>query len=80
MAAKPRKIVTASELRANVYKLLDEVIATGSPLEVERKGRLLRIVVEAPPSKLSKLEKRPGFVRGNSAELVHLDWSSEWKP
>lgn len=79
MPSKPRRIVTASELRANVYKLLDEVLETGSPLEVERKGRLIRIVAEAPRSKLSRLQKRPGFVRGNPDELVHLDWSSEWR-
>jgi hypothetical protein len=37
------------------------------------------IVAEAPRSKLSRLQKRPGFVRGNPDELVHLDWSSEWR-
>lgn len=77
---RPRKTVSASELRANVYKLLDEVLETGAPLEVERKGRLLRIIAEAPRSKLDRLEQRPDFVRGDAADLVHLDWSSEWKP
>jgi hypothetical protein len=80
MAGKTRKIVSASELRANVYKLLDEVLETGAPLEVERKGRLLRIVAEAPRSKLSRLQQRPDFVRGDPDDLVHLDWSAEWKP
>jgi hypothetical protein len=79
MPRKPRRIVTASELRANVYKLLDEVIETGAALEVERKGRLIRIVAEAPRSKLDRLQKRPGFVRGDASSIVHLDWSSEWK-
>jgi hypothetical protein len=80
MARNSKRVVTASELRANVYKLLDEVIETGSVLEVERKGRVLRIAADAPPSKLSRLQKRPGFVRGDAGALVHLDWSAEWKP
>jgi hypothetical protein len=80
MARSTKRVVTASELRANVYKLLDEVLETGSVLEIERKGRVLRIAADAPASKLSRLQKRPGFVRGDAADLVHLDWSSEWKP
>jgi len=31
--------ITASELRQPIYRLLDEVLATGLPLEVERNGR-----------------------------------------
>jgi RimJ/RimL family protein N-acetyltransferase len=30
--------ITPSALRANLYKLIDEVIATGQPLEIARKG------------------------------------------
>jgi antitoxin (DNA-binding transcriptional repressor) of toxin-antitoxin stability system len=41
--------ITASELRQNVYRLLDEVLRTGEPLEIDRAGRRLRIVpVDAP--------------------------------
>ncbi len=79
MAAKPRRTVTASELRANVYELLDGVLETGAPLRVERKGRALQIIAEVPRAKLDRLKRRPGFVRGDAGELVHLDWSSEWK-
>lgn len=72
--------VTASHLRANIYKLLDQAIDTGRPIEVERRGRILKIAAEAPPSKLARLPRRKDFVRGDSADLVHVDWSSEWKP
>jgi hypothetical protein len=43
--------ITASELRRNVYQLIDSVLSTGTPLEIERGGRLLRIVaVDGPRS------------------------------
>jgi hypothetical protein len=80
MPRNTKRIVTASELRANVYKLLDEVLETGSVLEVERKGRLLRIAADTPGSKLDRLQKRPDFVRGDAADLVHLDWSDARLP
>jgi antitoxin (DNA-binding transcriptional repressor) of toxin-antitoxin stability system len=72
--------VTASELRQDVYRLLDEVLETGVPLEIERKGRLLRIVPADGPSKLARCERRPGYIVGDPEDLVHLDWSEEWRP
>ena len=72
--------VTTSELRANIYRLLDKALETGLPVEVKRKGRILRIVPEVAPAKLSRLQRRPGFIRGDAEKLVHLDWLSEWKP
>lgn len=43
---KKTKNMTASELRANIYKLLDRVIETGTPLEIERIRQPGRIVVD----------------------------------
>jgi antitoxin (DNA-binding transcriptional repressor) of toxin-antitoxin stability system len=71
--------VTASALRQNIYRLLDRVLETGQPLEVRRGDRMLRIVAEKPASKLARLSKRK-CIRGNPEDLVHLDWSKEWKP
>ncbi|KLL13033.1 MULTISPECIES: type II toxin-antitoxin system Phd/YefM family antitoxin [Protofrankia] len=72
--------VTASELRQNVYRLLDEVLASGVPLEVERGGRRLRIVPVDASDKLSRLSAHPGTIIGDPEDLVHLDWSGEWRP
>jgi hypothetical protein len=74
--------VTASRLRENIYRLLDQVLETGTPVEIERRGRILKIVPadEPPRSKLDRLEPHPGSIVGNPEDLVHLDWSSEWKP
>jgi hypothetical protein len=32
-----------------------------------------------PMSRLSRLVNRPDVVVGDSADFVHLDWSSEWR-
>lgn len=37
--------ITISQLRADIYNLLDHVLESEVPLEVERNGRLLKIIV-----------------------------------
>jgi len=69
--------ITTSKLRQNIYKLLDQVAETGEPLEIKRKGKTLKIVLENQASKLANLKKRDVIV-GDAEELVHIDWSSEW--
>ena len=66
--------VSASKLREDIYNILDDVLQTGVPVEVLRKGRLLRIVPEERPSKLGRLKKRDIIV-GDPDELVGMDWS-----
>jgi len=72
--------ITASALRADIYKLLDQILETGVPIVVDRKGKQLKIVPVGPTSKLSHLESRPDYVRGDPEDFVHIDWSGEWKP
>ena len=69
--------VTASKLKANIYEILDQTLKTGIPVEVVRKGRVLKIVPETKPSKLSRLKKRD-YIIGGPEDLVHMDWSKEW--
>ncbi len=70
--------ITASKLRENVYRILDEAIETGVPVEIVRKGVVLRIVLERPPSKLARLKKRPGMFVGDPDDIIGMDWLSEW--
>jgi len=73
--------LTASTLRTNVYKILDDVLETGKPVEIERKGRRLRIVaVVIPESKTARIKKRPGLINGDPKDLAGIDWSKEWNP
>ena len=72
--------ITASELRQNVYRLLDQVLESGVPLEIERNGRRLRVVPVDGPSKLDRLTPHPGAAVGDLEDFVHIDWSDEWHP
>ena len=69
--------VTASKLRADIYNILDEALKTGIPVEVVHKWRVLRIVPETKPDKLSRLKKRD-YIVGDSEDFVHIDWTNEW--
>ena len=69
--------ITASKLRENIYRILDEAIATGKTVEIVRRGRVLRIVPESRVSKLARLKKRSGF-KGNPDDIIGMDWSKEW--
>ena len=71
--------ITASVLRKDIYQLLDQVLETGMPLEVQRKRGTVKIVAEQPLSRLDRLRKHD-CIPGDPEELVHLDWSGEWNP
>ena len=71
--------IKASNLRENIYRILDQVLETGVPVEIERRGRLLKIVCDRPPSKLARLQCRE-YLLGAPEDLVQLDWSDEWQP
>lgn len=77
----PDMVVTASQLRQDVYRLLDHVLETGEAIEIDRKGRRLRIVAAAEPvARLSNAPAIEGLVVGDAGDLVHLDWAAEWRP
>jgi antitoxin (DNA-binding transcriptional repressor) of toxin-antitoxin stability system len=69
--------VTASKLRENIYGILDNVLKTGVPIEIERNGKLLKIVPEKAPSKLARLKKRKTML-ADPESFIHMDWLGEW--
>jgi hypothetical protein len=69
--------LTASRLRQDIYSILDQVLDTGVPVEIQRHGRRLRIVPDQKLSKLARLKKHNRIV-GDLDSLIHLDWSKEW--
>jgi hypothetical protein len=75
------KRVTASHLRQNIYRILDEVIETGQPVDIERKGSVVRIETKGQDKSIFEvLTPHPGSIVGSADDLVHVDWSQEWKP
>jgi hypothetical protein len=71
-------VVKPSRLRANLYRLLDRVLRTGEPIEIDRGGKKLLIVPKEKQTKLNNLVRRDVIV-GDPEDLVHLDWSKEWR-
>lgn len=81
--------ISASQLRANIYKILDEVLSTGTPVEIERHGQILKIVppayVESKPHKkrshkFSQLKDRKAYYKCDPDEMFENDWLRDWKP
>jgi hypothetical protein len=71
--------LSPSKLRADLYRILDRILETGEPVEVARKGKRLRIVLERP-RRLDLVRPHPGYLLVDREEIVHLDWSAEWRP
>jgi len=71
--------LSPSRLRQNLYRILDRILETGEPVEIKRKGKRLRIVRETP-SKLESLQPHPDYLQTDPEDLVHMDWSGEWRP
>jgi len=72
--------ISASKLRADVYRLLDEVLESGQPLEINRGGKMLVIAPKQERSIWDRLPRNEGYIVGDPDELIHIDWSSEWNP
>jgi hypothetical protein len=74
--------VTATKLRAELYRILDEILETGQPVEVTRqKGTL--VIKRATSSRRRKRKKpssNPNVMVGHPDDFIHFDWSGAWKP
>ncbi|MBN1906909.1 MAG: type II toxin-antitoxin system Phd/YefM family antitoxin [Deltaproteobacteria bacterium] len=71
------KTVSPTELRNNIYKLLDEVLNSGIPIEINKGGKLLRIVPVEKINKLANLTKKPDVIIGNPDDLPDISWGKE---
>lgn len=71
-------MITASKLRANIYNVLDQVLETGIAVEIQRKGKTLKIVPVRGVSKLANMRTHD-VLAVNPEEIVHMDWSDQWK-
>lgn len=79
--------VTATEFRSNLFQLVDRALR-GELVELSHKGRLIRLVPEDPPSKLSRLVKKP-ILKGAPEEVdevqkklskqLQTGWERKWK-
>jgi prevent-host-death family protein len=71
------KKVTLTELSNNIEHLLDEVLETGIPIEINKNGKLLKIVTIEQKDKLKNLTFKPNVIQGNPDDLVNISWDQE---
>ena len=70
--------ITATKLRQNLYSILDEIIETGIPVSIIRKGHKLKIVALDVGKKIDRLEEHL-VTKDDPESFVHIDWSETWK-
>lgn len=70
--------ISATELRQNLYRILDGILNGGSPVHIVRRGKILTIVAEEGVSKFQRLEDHDVII-GDPEAIVHMDWSKYWK-
>jgi prevent-host-death family protein len=69
--------VTLTELSNNIEHLLDEVLETGIPIEINKNGKLLKIVSVEKNDKLKNLIFKTDVIQGNPDDLVNISWEQE---
>ena len=78
--------VTSTEFRKNLFQIVERVLQ-GELVEVAHKGRLIHLVPENKPSKLSRLVKRD-TINGTLEDLdraqqqldeeLRASWENKW--
>ena len=76
--------ITATKLRSDLYRVIDGVLKNGVPVEVELRGRRVRIVPAEPRDKLANLVRRTGVIVGDPGRLPRVKtfdekkWRKKW--
>jgi antitoxin (DNA-binding transcriptional repressor) of toxin-antitoxin stability system len=66
---------SATDLRAHLYEVLDQVARTGQPVTVERRGVELSIVrTDSRPKRRPKARMLPKLIVGDPDALIHMEW------
>ncbi len=71
------KTLTPTEFRSNIYNILDEILKTGVPIELNKGGKKLRIVPVEKTDKLANLKSRPEVIQGDPDDIIDLNWEEE---
>ena len=74
--------VTATQLRSDLYRILDRVAKSGEEVEITRASGSLVIRPKSSERRARRggAKGNPKLIVGNPDELVHVDWSKHWKP
>ena len=69
--------ITTTELRQNIFRILDSVIELGRPVSIQRKGHIVQLVPTQKKNKLDNLKAHP-FSDEPLEAFDHIDWTHEW--
>ena len=69
-------LISLTALRNNLFKIVDDIIKTGNPVEIERNGHRLKIILEEKRSKLDNLKPHDCIV-GDPDDLIQIK-VGEW--
>lgn len=76
--------ISATKLRADIYRVIEGVINSGVPVEIELRGRKVRIVPAEQRDKLANLVKRSGVIVGDPGRIGQTrtfdgaKWRRKW--
>ena len=68
--------ISLTALRNNLFKIVDDIIKTGNPVEIERNGHRLKIILKEKRSKLDNLKPHDCIV-GDPDDLIQIK-VGEW--
>jgi antitoxin (DNA-binding transcriptional repressor) of toxin-antitoxin stability system len=77
--------ISATRLRADIYRVIEGVIKSGVPVEIELRGKKVRIVPTEQRDKLANLVKRSGVVVGDPGRIDQAKafdeakWRRKWE-
>lgn len=67
------RTISPTELRENIYQLLDRVLETGVPIEIKYRGKKLCLIPMPNIDKFQDLEYRPEIIRAAPEDLIHIE-------
>jgi hypothetical protein len=70
--------LSATRLRADLYRVLESVITSGQSVEVVLRGRKVRIVSIEPVSRVQSMQSRADYIVGDPDELVRPNFDAAW--
>ncbi len=70
--------LTPTQLRKELYRVLDEILESGEGVEVERAGGKVLLVPQFE-NKLDRLKKRDTIV-GDPSTIDQVSWEHAWQP
>ncbi len=73
------KTISLTAIRSQIYKIFDQVLETGKPVYVKRKGRIIKIDLDKRLPRTKRLFSQPprkNVVKGDPEELVNF---KSWK-